>query len=113
MTSVAKSGVGLYNAPGAAAQLLHAHWKDIEQGTAWRIPLGQSIGDEARLYKDTIEIVLPGEIRGYTHEDYDLEWRYGPVVGGVNLSGPRGDVTAAQVLRLARKQLARIKLELG
>ena len=87
---------------------------EIEQiGTAERIPLRQSIGDEARLYKASIDVYLKDKGVGYTHEEYDVEYRYGPVVGGVNLNGPRGDVTAAMVLLLARKQLARIKLELG
>ncbi len=114
VTSVAGAGVGHYRTPVTAAQLLHARWNEIEQiGTAERIPLRQSIGDEARLYKASIDVYLKDKGVGYTHEEYDVEYRYGPVVGGVNLNGPRGDVTAAMVLLLARKQLARIKLELG
>jgi hypothetical protein len=97
------SRAGVYATPSAAHNsLAHGYTLVQRERKLKRLSVGAPPGDEARMYSYTATSA------GYHVIVYVVAWRDGRVKAGVLAGGIVGTVDPARIVRLARKQHARI-----
>lgn len=95
--------VSVYTTPSAAHNsLLRGYARVQRERKLKRLSVGSPLGDEARMYSYTTTSA------GYRLVVYVVAWRSGQVKAGVLAGGIVATVDPARIVRLARKQHARI-----
>lgn len=97
------SDAGVYKTVTGAKKALAANAAACHEGLWNELPLDQPLGNAAHL------CTLKTTIRGYAAQSYFLAWRLGRFKGAVTLTALQGAESAADVLSLARIQLAHMR----
>jgi hypothetical protein len=97
------SQASVYATPSAAHNSLTQGYLRVQRERKLkRLSVGSRLGNEARMYSYTAKNA------GYQFIAYIVAWRSGQVKAGVVAVGILGTVEPKQIVRLARKQQARI-----
>jgi hypothetical protein len=98
------SDAGVYRTVAGAKEALAANGAACHEGLWSELPLAtKPFGKAAHL------CTLTTTVRGYPTQSYFLVWRRGRFKSAVTLTGLQGVFSAADVVPLARAQLARMK----